>query len=391
MRVLHFGKYWRQDGGIETHVKTLCRGLAELGVEVVDLVSSMDKTASDFVTDGFRVVEAPTLGIHFSTSISPSMVAAARRLHKEKPFDVVHLHFPDPMSHLASMVLPKSIPRVISWHSDIIKQKKLLKLYRPFQRYSIMQASALIAATDAHYTSSQQIPTEYPQQNRHVIPFGMDFGKFQLTPKIASQANKIRSQAADQLIVFALGRHVSYKGFDVLIKAMQSTKAFLILGGDGPLTTELRQLVNELGLAKKIHFAGRINNQDLPAYYQACDVFCLPSVTAAEAFGIVQLEAMACGKPVICTQLNNGVNEVNIHGVTGLTVPPHDSNALAQAIEILESNHILRKKLGTQGLERVTENYSISQMIDKHKIIYENLLPNKIAILASNRAQSTKN
>jgi glycosyltransferase involved in cell wall biosynthesis len=373
MRVLHFGKYWRQDGGIETHVKTLCRGLAELGVEVVDLVSSLDKTASDFVTDGFRVVEAPTLGIHFSTSINPSMVAAAHRLQQEKPFDVVHLHFPDPMSHLASMVLPKSIPRVISWHSDIIKQKKLLKLYRPFQRHSIMQASALIAATDAHYTSSEQIPTEYPQQNRHVIPFGMDFGKFQLTPKIASQANKIRSQAADQLIVFALGRHVSYKGFDVLIRAMKTANAYLILGGDGPLTSELRQQVNMLGLTEKVQFTGRISNEDLPAYYHACDIFCLPSVTTAEAFGIVQLEAMACGKPVICTQLNNGVNEVNIHGLTGLTVPPHDANSLALAINQLQMDVSLRQELGHNAIQLTIKKYSTQQMVNQHYVIYENL------------------
>jgi len=234
MRVLHFGKYWRQDGGIETHVKTLCRGLVEFGVEVVDLVSSLDKSSSDSMADGFRVVESPTLGIHFSTSINPSMVATAHRLHKEKPFDVVHLHFPDPMSHLASMVLPKSIPRVISWHSDIIKQKKLLKLYRPFQYYEIMRAKALITATQAHYTSSQQIPSEYLTKNRHVIPFGIDFSKLQLTPQITKRVNEIRSRASDQMIIFALGRHVSYKGFDVLIKAIKASNAYLILGGEGP-------------------------------------------------------------------------------------------------------------------------------------------------------------
>lgn len=374
MRVLHFGKYWRQDGGIETHVKTLCRGLAGLGVEVVNLVSSLDKTTSDFITDGYRVVEAPTLGIYFSTSISPAMVAAARRLHQEKPFDVVHLHFPDPMSHLASMVLPKSMHRVISWHSDIIKQKKLLKLYRPFQYFEIMRAKALVTATQAHYTSSQQIPAEYLTKNRHVIPFGMDFSKLQLTPQITKRVNEIRSRLPYQMIVFALGRHVSYKGFDVLIKAMQTSNAYLILGGEGPLTSELQQQVHMLGLTNKVQFTGRISDEDLPAFYHACDVFCLPSVTTAEAFGIVQLEAMACGKPVICTQLHNGVNEVNIHGVTGLMVPIRDANALSSVIEQLRLNIVLRQQLGKQASAHALSNYSLNVMSEQHIRLYREII-----------------
>jgi rhamnosyl/mannosyltransferase len=372
MRVLHFGKYWRQDGGIETHVKTLCKGLAAQGIDVINLVSSLDSTASDFETDGYRVVEVPTLGIHFSTSISPSMVAAAHRLHQEKPFDVVHLHFPDPMSHLASMFLPKSIPRVITWHSDIIKQKHLLKLYRPFQRRIILQANGLIAATPAHYTSTQQIPAEYPQQNRHVVPFGMDFGRLQLTTGVAKRAKEIRNQASGHLIVFALGRHVSYKGFDVLIQAMQNTNAYLILGGDGPLTSELRQQVLKLGLPEKVQFTGRISDEDLPAYYHACDVFCLPSITTAEAFGLVQLEAMACGKPVICTQLNNGVNVINPHGVTGLTVPIQDVNSLADAINSLNDSR-MRDQLGGCAQAISLANYSMQAMVEKHTRIYQAL------------------
>lgn len=370
MRVLQLGKYWRQDGGIESHVKTLCRGLADHGLEVVNLVSSMDRTASDFVTDGFRVVEAPTLGIHFSTSISPAMVAAARRLHQEKPFDLVHLHFPDPMSHLASMVLPKRIPRVITWHSDIVKQVNLLKLYKPFQRREIMRAKALIAPTSAHYSSSTQIPSDYPAKQRHVIPFGMNYDGLRLTTQIAERAKQIRSQAQGQLLVFTLGRHVSYKGFDVLIEAMQHTNAYLILGGEGSLTPELRQQVLTQGLSEKVEFTGRISDEDLPAYYHACDIFCLPSVTTAEAFGLVQLEAMACGKPVICTQLHNGVNAVNPHGVTGLTVPTHDAPALARAMDTM-SNEALRIQLGQQAQVHALGNYSLQAMSEQHVKLYQ--------------------
>jgi rhamnosyl/mannosyltransferase len=269
------------------------------------------------------------------------------------------------------MALPAKIPRIITWHSDIIKQKHLLKLYKPFQRHSILQAKAVIAATQAHFISSQQIPSEYPQKNRHVIPFGMDFGKMILTHETANHAKKIRSQAADKFIVFSLGRHVSYKGFDVLIEAMKNANAYLILGGEGPLTQQLKEQVYALRLTNKVHFTGRIQDKDLPAYYHACDVFCLPSVSSAEAFGIVQLEAMSCGKPVICSQLHNGVNEINPHMKTGLTVPASNHNLLADAINKLQNNFELRKLLGSYAKNHALENFSISNMIRQHIQLYK--------------------
>jgi glycosyltransferase involved in cell wall biosynthesis len=374
MRVLHFGKYWRQDGGIETHVKTLCRGLTGMGGEVVNLVSSLDKTPSDFITDGYRVVEVPTLGIHFSTSISPAMVAAARRLHQEKPFDVVHLHFPDPMSHLAAMLLPRSIPRVISWHSDIVKQKQLLKLYRPWQYRQIIQSAAIIVPTAAHFSSSTQIPASYPLVKRHIIPYGLDYTLHANANAVADAAQAIRNRTNGRFVVFALGRHVGYKGFDVLLEALQHTDAYLVLGGDGPLRGMLQAQAQKLGIADRVWFSGRLSAADMAACYQACDVFCLPSVSTNEAFGLVQLEAMACGKPVICTQLNNGVNAVNPHGITGLTVPAKDARALAQAIKTLQFDQALRIKLGQQARSHALDNYSMRVMSTQHIQLYQALL-----------------
>ena len=182
MRVLHLGKYWRKDGGIETHVKTLCKSLASAGLNVVNLVSSVDSSGKEFEIDGYTVVESPTLGVYFSTSISPRMALEARRLHAEKAFDLVHLHFPDPMSHLVSMALPAHIPRVITWHSDIVKQHRLLMLYNPFQRREIMRAKAIVAATQSHFNSSTQIPTRYPAVQKYSIYFGMDFKWLEQTP-----------------------------------------------------------------------------------------------------------------------------------------------------------------------------------------------------------------
>jgi glycosyltransferase involved in cell wall biosynthesis len=370
LRVLQLGKYWHKDGGIETHVKTLCKGLAGAGVQLVNLVSAVSAKGSRFEHDGYTVVESPSLGVYFSTSMAPHMMLDARRLHADEPFDLVHLHFPDPMSHLVSMALPSHIPRVITWHSDIIKQRYLLKLYRPFQRRIIEQSKAIVAATPLHFSSSTQIPIDYPASQRYVIPFGFDFDWLSPTPKEKEKANAIRQQAHGRFVVFAMGRHVTYKGFGVLIDAIRHTQAFLVLGGEGPLTAALKAQVQRLGLEQQVFFTGRLPNEDMAAHYHACDAFCLPSVTPNEAFGIVQIEAMACGKPVVCTQLHNGVNDINPHGVTGLTVPVQDPLALASAINQLSNDEKLCKRLGNHGQMHALHKFSVENMVGQHLALY---------------------
>lgn len=374
MRVLHLGKYWRKDGGIETHVKTLCKSLASAGLDVVNLVSSVDSSGKEFEIDGYTVVESPTLGVYFSTSISPRMALEASRLHAEHAFDLVHLHFPDPMSHLVSIALPAHIPRVITWHSDIVKQRNLIKLYRPFQLREIMRAKALVAATQSHFNSSTQIPTQYPADQKYSIHFGMDFKWLEQTPAMEKEIHTIKVQAGGRFMVFALGRHVEYKGFDVLLRAIQLTDAYLVLGGKGPLTKQLQALAQELDILDRVSFAGRLTETELAAHYHACDVFCLPSVTPNEAFGIVQLEAMACGKPVICTQLNNGVNEINPHMQTGLTVNPSNSREISQAINQLQNDYALTIQLGLFAKKHASTKFSVKEMLRQHLAVYNKVI-----------------
>ncbi len=374
MRILQLGRFWKLIGGVQMHAQLLCKGLAAQGVDVVDLVASLKHERSDQRVNGFRMVEAASFGVHFATAISPDMVRLARQLHREQPFDLIHLHFPDPMSHLVSLAMPAQIPRVITWHSDIVKQKHLLKLYRPFQRREIMRARAIVAPTAAHFASSTQIPGLYPSAQRHIIPFGMDYSLLDMTPTIQARMEQVRARAGIRMVVFALGRHVEYKGFDVLLDALQHTQAYLVLGGDGPLTPALQAQALQLGLSDRVWFAGRLSDEDMAACYHACDVFCLSSVSPNEAFGLVQLEAMACGKPVICTQLNNGVNAVNPHEVTGLTVPVRDAPALGHAIEKLRLNEPLRQRLGQQAYLHARGTYSMQAMSEQHIRLYQDLL-----------------
>jgi glycosyltransferase involved in cell wall biosynthesis len=383
LRVLQFGRFnnAEQNGGIERHMKLLCSGLADLDVNITYLVAgdSLHTKESQVKTEksSYRMVEAATLGTFFSTAISLMQVIKAISMHRQQPFDVVHLHFPNPLAHLTSFLLPKHIKRVITWHSDIIRQKRLLALYLPFLKRIALRADALVAATPAHFTSSTQIPDSLPVSKQHVIPYGRDFSDLVLTASTAELCTSLKIKAnsatASGHIIFALGRHVYYKGFDVLIEAMQHIDAQLLLGGDGPLKAELQQLTVRLGVSNKVLFTGSIAEADLAAYFNACDVFCLPSVEQSEAFGLVQLEAMACGKPVVCTQLNNGVNVVNQAGVTGLAVPARDPLALAEALNMLLNNDALRSQLGHQAKMHAISGYSLNAMSNSHLALYSSI------------------
>ena len=362
MKALHFGRFHDENfGGLERHVALLLKGLSR-SIQVDNLVAN-DRFASEVVfAEGYRVCKVPSLGVFAGMALCPTMPYRARKLHRREHYDIVHLHFPDPMSHLAAMALPKNVRLVISWHSDIVRQQKLLKLYRPFLDRIIARADAIIAATPRHFSASTQLGCADPAR-LHVVPYGIDFAPFE-EPSAMAAGDKLRARHPGRKIVFAVGRHVYYKGFEYLIHAMKAVRqdALLILGGTGPLSADLKALAAAEGLENRVVFAGRIPDEALPAYYHAADVFCLPSVEPSEAFGLVQVEAMACMKPVVCCELGTGVSYVNQHEVTGLVVPPRDPAALAGAIDRLLGNDALRTKMGVAGRSRAASEFSLQQM-----------------------------
>jgi len=293
--------------------------------------------------------------------------------HHRAPFDLVHLQFPaDPMAHFSIELLPRRVKRVISWHSDIVRQKRLLTLYRPFLDRLVRSADAIIAATPAHISSSEQLSAVRDRNVFHVVPYGFDLSRFRERPALADE---LRRRYGGGFLVFALGRHVYYKGFEFLIRALAGMpEAVLVLGGHGPLTQYLGRVAEEAGVGGRVHFVGRIPEVELPGYYHACDVFCLPSVEPAEAFGIVQIEAMASGRPVVCCQLHNGVTWVNQDGITGLVVPPADSEALAAALSTLMRDPALRARLGEQGRSRAFDVFTLEAMARGTLSVYRSVL-----------------
>ncbi len=375
MRILHFGRFWSDNpGGVERHVDVLLTQLALRGVDCVNLVANDKNQTERIAHHGYRVVKAASYGEKFRTALAPALLLQMRKLLHEQTFDLVHAHFPDPLTHLALALLPRSMPKVLTWHSDLVPYPALQKIYQPLVNRTLRAAQAIVAATPVHL-QTPQIPADIPAARKHVIPYGMDFGSFAATPEVLALAGHIRQTQAGKPIVFALGRHVAYKGFEVLIQAMQDLpQAQLVLGGTGPLLTAHQQLAQSLGLADRVHFAGRIADADLPAWYHACSVYCFPSVGKTEAFGLVQLEAMACAKPVVCSYLGNGVNYISQDGKTGLAVPPGDSVALAKALNQVLSDTALAERLGAYGRQRALAEYSLEAMSVQTLKLYQTLL-----------------
>lgn len=372
MRVAHFAKYaFVRIGGVERHVGMLTRGLAARGVDVTVFVYDPSGSAVAGIVDGVRVEPVRTLAQLSSQPLAPALITRSRRLARARPFDVVHQHWPDPFAHLVASLMPDRPAQVVSWHCDIVRQRAWGSLYLALASRTLALPDAVVGATESHLRSPQ-VARFAPPGRQHVIPYGVAIGQFEPTPRLLREAVALRAKYGDTPLVFALGRHVYYKGFEVLIRAMSRVPAVLLLGGDGPLTPQLRQLAAELDVP--VTFVGTIPDKELPVYYYACDAFCLPSTAHTEAFGLVQADAMACGKPVVNTALGNGVNELAPHDLCALTVVPGDESALAGALCRILRDSALASRLGSAGRARVRSGFTVEAMLEKTISLYEALI-----------------
>ncbi len=363
MRILHIGKFDPLTfGGIETHLRVLTAGLVR-SVDVRLLVANHRRVSEEGHVNGVSVLRAGTLFRLASTPFCPAMIPAARR----DPADLVHIHLPNPAAVLVYLASNQQAPLVISYHSDTFRHKLLARFFQPILRRALERCHAIIV-------SSQQCLDNSPvlagfKARCRIIPFGIPIRDFD-----ARDAESIRAirEKHGQRIVLAVGRLVYYKGFDHLIRAMRNINAKLIIAGEGPLAGALQQEITECGVGDRVSIIGGI--ADLVPYYHAADVFALPSTTRTEAFGIVQLEAMACGKPVVNTWLPTGAPSVSLNGITGLTVPPSDSDALAVAINLLLDNAELRTRYGQAARRRVELEFGDELMTERTLQLYRDVM-----------------
>jgi glycosyltransferase involved in cell wall biosynthesis len=361
LKVLQVGKFYPPHmGGIETHLQALCGELCKLA-DVRVTVASDNRTGSEELLDGVRVTRVPTQFTLAAAPICAGMVANIR----DSGADIVHIHLPNPTAVLAYLASKHRGHLIASYHSDTVRQRFLGAAFEPFLHAALRRSSAIVAAS-AEYQRTSPVLARY-QDRCHVIPYGIAVDQFQNFDPAA--VARIRKQYGERLVL-AVGRLVYYKGFEYLVRAMTQVNGNLLIVGDGPLRGKLGDLTTQLGLGDKVHFAGNVPG-DLTPYYHAADLFALPSVARSEAFGIVQIEAMAAGKPVVNTQLASGVPYVSLDQLTGLTVPPADPNALAAALNRLLDHADLRQSLGQAARSRARQEFSLETMTSRMMALYE--------------------
>jgi len=366
VRVLHVYKdFYPVVGGMENHIRLLARGAAARGLEVTVLATNPSRETQVSELEGVRVVKAGRLATVSSTPVSLALWSLMRQLET----DITHLHFPYPWGEMAHLLLGRTQRTVITYHSDIVRQTVLRRPYRPLMRRLLAKADRVIATSPNYVASSPHLRAI--AEKCTVIPLGIDLDGFRRPAGDAAQA--LRDKYRPPLLLF-VGLLRYYKGLGYLLEAMTDLDATLLVVGTGPMRSEWEAASRELGVGEKVFFAGRAADEELPAFYQACDVFVLPASHRSEAYGVVQIEAMACGKPVVCTELGTGTSYVNVHQQTGLVVPPRDPDALAQAINGLLADEALRKRLGEAGRERANREFSSEVMIDRVLKVYEDVL-----------------
>jgi rhamnosyl/mannosyltransferase len=363
LRVLHVGKFYPpHSGGMETHLQALCGELKHtLDVKVV--VAGEGRETIEETIDGVRVSRLSTLLNFGATPVCPEMVGRVR----ESKADIVHLHWPNPTAVLAYLASGHRGKLVVTYHSDIIRQRLLRKPFWPVLRHALKRADAIIA-TSPNYVQTSPVLQKF-RERCHIVPFGIPLEQFDLSNAI--EVSKLRKQYGPR-IVLGVGRLVYYKGFEYLIRAMRDVEGHLLIVGNGPLREELGWAARDAGVRNRVTFL--TNVEDVPPFYQAADVFALPSVARSEAFGIVQLEAMACSKPVLNTKLDSGVPFVSQHGITGLTVPPKDTGALAKAINTLLNDPALSARYGLAARARVEQEFNLELMTRRTLRVYEEVM-----------------
>jgi len=368
LRVLHVGKFYPPaPGGMEKMVQSLCEG-ERPGVDSHVLVANTSAHTVREAWRGVPVTRVASFGSIGSVGICPGFpfaLAAASR-------DVTVLHEPNPVALVSDCVTLSRGPLVVWFHSEVVRpQWKYELMYRPFLRRVLSRASRIVVSSPRLAEYAREL-----SDFRHkcvVIPFGLDTSHLAETPAIAARAAGIAREFPGPRVLF-VGRLVPYKGVDVLIDAMAGVQATCLIVGDGPLRASLESHAASRGVSSRVRFLGGVSDADLAAHLHACDLFVLPSVTRQETFGVVQLEAMACGRPVVSTDLETGVPWVNQHESTGLVVRPGDAAALAAALTRLSADPALRERFGAAGRARVASHFTVEAMTRATTALYQGIV-----------------
>lgn len=364
MKVLQLGKFYPIRGGVEKVMWDLTGGLSARGIDCDMLCAELEKDETIHLNGHGRVICVKAWRKMAATMIAPKMVSWLKK-HKDE-YDIIHVHHPDPMACLALRLSGYKGRVILHWHSDILKQKMLLRFYAPLQRWLIRRADTVIGTTPVYLKESPYLQTA--QEKTVAVPIGISPITFD--ERLAAQW---KERYPGKKLVVSIGRLVPYKGYGYLIAAAKhlGPDYQILIIGDGPVRESLEEEIRQNGLEGKVKLLGYVEDEETHALLAACDVFVLSSVMKTEAFGIVQIEAMSLGKPVVATRVpESGVSWVNADGVSGLNVPIKDSEALADAIRRICTDEGLRRQFSEGAKARFDTLFTLDGMIEKTIRIY---------------------
>ncbi len=370
-KVLHISKYYPPyKGGIEDVSYNIVRLLQKHGSieqKVICFSGEKDTLVEDY--DGVSVIRVGSTKQISRQIISLSYYSHLKKLIQSFKPDVIHFHAPNPLVALFILhILPSNTQLIVHWHSDIVAQRYLYKLVKGVENRLLDRANVILATSPNYIEDS--LPLQKYKHKIKVFQNFIDISKFELTQNQIEEVEAIKTKFQNKPILFFLGRHVAYKGIQYLIDAEPYIKndCVFLIGGKGELTDQLKNN----NKSERIHFIGRVCDEDLPVYYKATDIFVFPSVTKNEAFGVALAEAMYSETAAVTfTIFGSGVNWVSIHNQTGIEVENRNVKALAEAIDTLLADKELRDKYAKAAKMRVHELFTIEKIEKKLKEIYQ--------------------
>jgi glycosyltransferase involved in cell wall biosynthesis len=367
MRVLHFYKTYYPDtwGGIEQVIRQLCVGTGRLGVTNEVLTLTRDSGPAQIEFEGHTVHRAPLDFEIASTGFSFAAIRKLARLAREA--DVIHYHFPWPFMDLAHFMARIDKPSVVTYHSDIVRQKNLLRVYGPLKR-QFLRSVGTIVATSPNYLASSPVLKRFEHKTR-TITYGLD--KTIYPKPSAAVKDKWRTLCGERFFLF-VGVLRYYKGLHILLDAMANLDYPVVIVGAGPIEQELKEHAQRLGLAH-VMFVGAVEEEDKVALLELCYAMAFPSHLRSEAFGISLLEGAMYGKPMISSEIGTGTTYINIDNETGLVVPPDDPQAFGEAMRTLWEQPERAAEMGRRAEARYWELFTARKMAESYAALYHEL------------------
>ena len=368
MRVLHFYKDYLPEsmGGVEQVIRQLCAGTGRMGVRSDVLTLTRNKVADDIAFEGHRVRRIPLDLSIASNGMSLAAIGELRRM--AAACDVVHYHFPWPFADLAHFAAGIRKPSVVTYHSDIVRQKLLLRLYQPLRNRFLHSVDAIVA-TSPNYLATSKVLHRYRAKTR-VIPYGLDQSTY--PAPCEARLRHWRGAIGARFFLF-VGVLRYYKGLHILLDAAAGSDYPVVIVGAGPIERELKAHAARLGL-RHVRFVGAVSDADKVALLTLCHALVFPSHLRAEAFGISLLEGAMFGKPMISSEIGTGTSYINIDGVTGLVVPPGDPQAFGHAMRRLWEDRALAAQMGRRAAARYGALFTARQMAAGYTTLYYELV-----------------